>query len=171
MKFRNPKTGEVFESLLEDDPNTAIANGLKRISDAAKESAKIIQDYLNKEKEAIMQCYREGGCGPYESWSCTECPASKPDYRERKEAKIFIKVGHVDKMSNKTILSTQQTAADRIRTMSDDELARFIKALMFNDFKPACKKSIFFSAEDKPECNEDCVSCIKNWLRTSEEEG
>lgn len=81
MKFRS-KTGEVYDSVwqipdtrfrtryaidhpeeyarflgyevVEDDPNTAIANGMKRIADAAKESAKIIQDYLNKEEEANM---------------------------------------------------------------------------------------------------------------------
>ena len=41
--------------------------------------------------------------------------------------------------------------ADRIRSMSDEELAMYIKELMFNDFKPACKKSAFFSAEHKPE--------------------
>lgn len=31
-----------------------------------------------------MQCYREGGCGPYESLSCTECQASKPEYLVQK---------------------------------------------------------------------------------------
>ena len=36
------------------------------------------------------------------------------------------------------------TNADRIRSMSDEELAMYIKELMFNDFKPACKKSAFF---------------------------
>lgn len=24
-----------------------------------------------------MKCYREGGCGPYEMYSCSECPWSK----------------------------------------------------------------------------------------------
>lgn len=33
-----------------------------------------------------MKCYREGGCGPYEILSCSECPASKPAYAERKFA-------------------------------------------------------------------------------------
>lgn len=28
-----------------------------------------------------MPCYRNGGCGPYEGRSCTECPASKPGYQ------------------------------------------------------------------------------------------
>ena len=59
----------------------------------------------------------------------------------------------------------QMTNADRIRAMSDEELAGFIKRLMFSDFKPACKKSTFFSAEHKPECDEDCVLCIMDWLR------
>lgn len=27
-----------------------------------------------------MECYREGGCGPYEMLSCSECPASKREY-------------------------------------------------------------------------------------------
>lgn len=30
-----------------------------------------------------MKCYREGGCGPYEMYSCNECPASKPEYLNR----------------------------------------------------------------------------------------
>ena len=27
-----------------------------------------------------MACCRNGGCGPYENRSCSECPASKPEY-------------------------------------------------------------------------------------------
>ena len=38
--------------VVEDDPSVAIKNGIQKISDAAKESAKIIQDYLNEGKEA-----------------------------------------------------------------------------------------------------------------------
>lgn len=30
-----------------------------------------------------MKCYRSGGCGPYEMYSCNECPASKPEYLKR----------------------------------------------------------------------------------------
>lgn len=30
-----------------------------------------------------MACYRSGGCGPYEMRSCSECPASKPEYMRR----------------------------------------------------------------------------------------
>ena len=30
-----------------------------------------------------MACYRSGGCGPYEMRSCSECPASKPEYLNR----------------------------------------------------------------------------------------
>lgn len=28
-------------------------------------------------------CYRKGSCGPYEMYSCYECPASKKEYLER----------------------------------------------------------------------------------------
>lgn len=30
-----------------------------------------------------MKCYRNGGCGPYEMYSCSECPASKAEYLKR----------------------------------------------------------------------------------------
>lgn len=62
------------------------------------------------------------------------------------------------------------TNAQRIRAMSDEKLAMYIKELMFNDFKPACRKSTFFSAEHKPECDEDCASCLLHWLQQPAEE-
>lgn len=31
-----------------------------------------------------MTCYRDGGCGPYEMYSCNECPASKPEFLKKK---------------------------------------------------------------------------------------
>lgn len=40
--------------VVEDDINAAMISEVKRITDAAKESAKIIQDYLNKEEDANM---------------------------------------------------------------------------------------------------------------------
>ena len=33
-----------------------------------------------------MNCYKSGGCGVYENRSCDECPASKPEYLNRKES-------------------------------------------------------------------------------------
>lgn len=35
-----------------------------------------------------MKCYRNGGCGPYEMRSCSECPASKEDYLRRTQGQI-----------------------------------------------------------------------------------
>lgn len=57
-----------------------------------------------------------------------------------------------------------KTNGERIREMSDEELAYFLKCCMFNDFKPPCKKSTFFSAQNKPECKHDCLECITEWL-------
>lgn len=34
-----------------------------------------------------MTCYRNGGCGPYEMYSCNVCPASKPEYLQREQPK------------------------------------------------------------------------------------
>lgn len=39
-----------------------------------------------------MACYRAGGCGPYEMYSCSECPASKPDYIKRGETDFLCPV-------------------------------------------------------------------------------
>jgi hypothetical protein len=36
-----------------------------------------------------MACYRKGGCGPYEMYSCSECPASKPEYAMNGE-KVYV---------------------------------------------------------------------------------
>lgn len=38
-----------------------------------------------------MACFRKGGCGPYEMCSCSECPASKPEYAKRYENKLLDK--------------------------------------------------------------------------------
>ena len=68
--------------VVEDDPTVEIANGIQRISAAAKESAKIIQDYLSKGKEANMD-------KPLKDWTlgeaiefckkhCGECPEKCP---------------------------------------------------------------------------------------------
>ena len=114
MKFRDPKTGKVFDSIkvavdyvcqeqescgdwfplyckkplpgcvkfsvknpheaarlmgyevVEDEPNIAMANEVQRMSDATKKSAKIIQDYLNRGKEANMD-------KPLKDWTLGEC--------------------------------------------------------------------------------------------------
>ncbi len=38
-----------------------------------------------------MACFRNGGCGPYEMYSCSECPASKPEYAKRDEDNLLNK--------------------------------------------------------------------------------
>lgn len=30
-----------------------------------------------------MKCYKNGGCGVYEMRSCSDCPASKPEYADK----------------------------------------------------------------------------------------
>lgn len=38
-----------------------------------------------------MECYRSGGCGPYEMYSCSECPASRPEYVNRGVIQMDVK--------------------------------------------------------------------------------
>ena len=58
----------------------------------------------------MSMCYRDGGCGPYEMYSCNECPASKPDYLQR------------------NIKKKPKTIYDLIHAMTAEELA-----LLFSD--------------------------------------
>ena len=48
-----------------------------------------------------MNCYRKGGCGPYEGRSCDECPASKESYLTKtrvQQAKENIKESGLDRL-------------------------------------------------------------------------
>lgn len=65
-------------------------------------------------KENTMQCYRDGGCGPYEGLSCTECPASKPDYKQRHKTKT-------DKHKIKTV-----PGHEPLTTAQQKDMAEFI---------------------------------------------
>ena len=58
----------------------------------------------------------------------------------------------------------QNTNFDNIQSFNKDKMAYFLKSCMFNDFKPVCKKSTFFTANHAPECEENCMECIKDWL-------
>lgn len=60
-----------------------------------------------------------------------------------------------------------KTNEDIIKEMSTSELAKFIYESMYYDFKPACKRSNFFSADHKPSCNDNCIECITVWLKQS----
>ena len=46
----------------------------------------------------MVKCFRNGGCGPYEMRSCSECPASKPEYLKRDFSKadtVHLKATHI----------------------------------------------------------------------------
>lgn len=47
-----------------------------------------------------MPCYRSGGCGPYEMYSCSECPASKPEYIENNRIRAVFHSILTDKKNN-----------------------------------------------------------------------
>lgn len=55
-----------------------------------------------------------------------------------------------------------QTNADRIRAMSDEELAKFIPNWSYTN---ACK-----CGEHYVDCNNECEKCVADWLRQPAEE-
>jgi len=73
----------------------------------------VVED--GKECETV-KCYRDGGCGPYEMNSCSECPASKPEYAEKKEAVMEKRKPHKDW----TLGEVQRYCAARNGNCSDD---------------------------------------------------
>ena len=55
------------------------------------------------------------------------------------------------------------TNADRIRSMSDEELAKFIPNWSYTN---ACK-----CGEHYVDCNNECEKCVAEWLQQPAEEG
>lgn len=47
-----------------------------------------------------MSCYKSGGCGVYEMYSCSECPASKPEYLNRNKKKLLTEKKFVQEYCN-----------------------------------------------------------------------
>ena len=56
----------------------------------------------------------------------------------------------------------QKTNAERIRSMSDEELAQFIPNWSYTD---ACK-----CGEHYVDCNNECEKCVAEWLKQPAEE-
>ena len=54
--------------------------------------------------------------------------------------------------------------ADRIRAMSDEELAKFVN-LCGHDFPPYCDVENSISGE----CDQNCIKCAEEWLKQSAE--
>ena len=63
-----------------------------------------------------MSCYRQGGCGPYEMLSCNECPASKPEYKERYQNNdlYVVSINGENKDNYMAIGSTEQEAKENV---------------------------------------------------------
>lgn len=136
--------------VVEDDPSVAIKNGIQKISDAAKESAKIIQDYLNEGKEANMDkpriCEVLGikvgerfSVGQYEYWF-DQC------------GDMWCKAGTEEKMACGGVLCNIINHPDRIIrkphfTQQEVERAKAIKVL-FPDAKTATNCVTFTGISD-----------------------
>lgn len=90
-----------------------------------------------------LPCYRNGGCGPYEMLSCTECPASKSDYLQCE------------------LKPKPQTNAGRIRAKTDEELADYAYKTLGNY---CCPPEREFDANN---CmGSDCSKCWLDWLQS-----
>lgn len=92
----------------------------------------------------MKQCYRDGGCGPYENRPCNECPASKPEYMlKQKNISIFVCMLNGEVKDNyMTIAFSEEEAKQKIidtyfkeknHTEKElDELGIYITVVPFN---------------------------------------
>lgn len=90
-----------------------------------------------------IACYRNGGCGPYEMYSCSECPASKSDYLQHN-------------LKPKSI-----TNYDRITSKPPEELAKWISETIDCG---VCEVMHGFRMCDAAPC-ETCEDCWAGWLK------
>ena len=85
-----------------------------------------------------MPCYKNGSCGPYEMYSCSECPASKPEYALRNQEE------------GKTSFFAKQKES-RVINQDIKEVALKIcntEIGMFEEFKKRLKESKSVNEED-----------------------
>ena len=92
---------------------------------------------------AYAACAYKSDCGPL----------GEAEYADGSECEQF----------NEKMVNRPSTNADRIRTMSDEELAQFIPNWSYTN---ACK-----CGEHYVGCNNECEKCVAEWLRKPAEEG
>lgn len=64
----------------------------------------------------MSNCYRKGGCGPYEMRPCNECPASKPEYLQLYEQSSIKDKTQINPYSSTDALIAAISAVFRNRT-------------------------------------------------------
>ena len=94
-----------------------------------------------------MKCYRKGGCGPYEMYSCADCPASRPGYVARGK-KVLTNADHIRSMTDEGLAAhnVQDSLEYTVDYDWDDNLV--------GEYTPCFKTSdgaIFWSYEDAVE--------------------
>lgn len=103
-----------------------------------------------------MKCYRDGGCGPYEMYSCSECPASKPEYLkptvtefvEKQETKL-------DELKKSLLNMTAEEIVEYFGGDScENALCKFV-----GDQGCCCRNS------DRYDSSKGCKECIEGFLR------
>lgn len=97
-----------------------------------------------------MSCYRDGGCGPYEMYSCNECPASKPEYKNR---------------SVQATSTPVATNYDRLIRKTPEELAKYLTQAWYDGpvFECPARSSV---GVDRCAEVKDCEDCFLDWLRS-----
>ena len=95
-----------------------------------------------------MSCYRDGGCGPYEMYSCNECPASKPEYKNRIVQPTSTPIA---------------TNYDLLISKTPEELAKYLTQAWYDGPVFECPARFFVGVDRCAEVK-DCEDCFLDWL-------
>ena len=110
-----------------------------------------------------MTCYRKGGCGPYEMYSCNDCPASKESYLKRSCENCGSKEYRGDTPNVCIHWKGSKARLESIHSMSAEEFAKWLD----EEFGRASWCDVDALINERCE-NKPCVECIVKWLNEEE---
>jgi len=101
-----------------------------------------------------MACYKSGGCGVYEMYSCSECPASRPGYALRGRKNIdVIRSWPAQKLADALITQHEEAIYDydyddELYISGHDYVYRTSDGESFGDYDEALEHEVWWLSQE-----------------------